>query len=81
MGNENLSNKESLKLITEMINTAKGNIQNSYIFFLIWGWLVMLASLLHYGLINIYQPGTSGIGMVYCNNRFLFIRLVWIQIR
>lgn len=52
MKNENLSDKESLKLITEMINTAKGNIQNSYIFFLIWGWLVMLASLLHYGLIN-----------------------------
>ena len=52
MENKNLSNKESLELITEMINTAKGNIQNNYIFFLIWGWLVMIASLLHYGLLK-----------------------------
>ena len=52
MENKNLSDKESLELITEMINTAKGNIQNSYIFFLIWGWLVMIASLLNYGLLK-----------------------------
>lgn len=49
---QNLSKEESLKLITTMINTAKGNIQESYIFFLIWGWLVMLSSLLHYGLLK-----------------------------
>ena len=45
---QNLSNEESLKLITSMINTAKGNIQEGYVFFLIWGWLVIIASLLHY---------------------------------
>ena len=47
-----LSNEESLKLITAMINKAKGNIQDNYIFFLIWGWVVFLASLLHYGLLK-----------------------------
>lgn len=52
MENKNLSGKESLELITEMINTAKGNIQDSYIFFLIWGWLVMIACLLNYGLLK-----------------------------
>ncbi len=52
MENKNLSDKESLELITEMINTAKGNIQNSYIYFLIWGWLVILACLLNYGLLK-----------------------------
>ena len=49
---QNLSNEESLKLITAMINKAKGNIQDSYIFFLIWGWLVVFACLLHYGLLK-----------------------------
>lgn len=48
----NLTEKQSLDLITEMINRAKGNIQSEYIFFLIWGWVIALASLLHYSFIK-----------------------------
>lgn len=47
-----LTEKESLDIITQMISTAKGNIQSEYIFFLIWGWIISIASLLHYGLLK-----------------------------
>lgn len=43
-----LTEKESLDIITQMISTAKGNIQSEYIFFLIWGWVITIACLLHY---------------------------------
>ena len=49
---ENLQKEENLNLIAEMINIAKGNIQSEYIFFLIWGWVIALASLLHFSLIK-----------------------------
>lgn len=57
--NKKLHEEKSLDIITEMINRAKGNIQSEYVFFLIWGWIVALASFLHYGLIkftNIEHP-------------------------
>lgn len=47
-----LSEKESLEIITNMISTAKGNIQSEYVFFLIWGWIITIACLLHYALIK-----------------------------
>ncbi|NQU32467.1 MAG: hypothetical protein HQ521_04465 [Bacteroidetes bacterium] len=49
---EKLQKEESFDLITEMINRAKGNIQSGYIFFLIWGWIIAIASLLNYILLE-----------------------------
>ena len=44
-----LTEKESLQLITNMINQAKSNYQQRGSFnFLLWGWVVMLANLSHY---------------------------------
>nr|NQU90217.1 hypothetical protein [Bacteroidota bacterium] len=48
-----MTEKESLKLITEMISTSKGNIKDNSFFFLLWGWLVLAASLIHYTLLQI----------------------------
>lgn len=50
--NKKFDEQKNLDLITEMINRAKGNVQSEYVFFLIWGWIVALASFLHYILIK-----------------------------
>jgi hypothetical protein len=43
-----METEKSLKVIEEMIASAKGNISDGSIFYLIWGWAVLLAALLHY---------------------------------
>ena len=40
--------KESLILIQEMIENSKARLGESSFFFLLWGWLVLLASLIHF---------------------------------
>ncbi|WP_422362037.1 hypothetical protein [Reichenbachiella sp.] len=46
---EELSHTESLKIINEMIAQAKNNYEQSGSFyFLLWGWVVMIANLGHY---------------------------------
>lgn len=39
---------ESLAIITQMIQTAKGNVKENSFYFLFWGWLVVIASLGEY---------------------------------
>ena len=49
MTEKNLSEKESLALISSMISQAKSNYQKGGSFyFLLWGWVVMVANLTHY---------------------------------
>lgn len=45
---EPFDEKQSLQLITQMINTAKNKLQNNSFFFLLWGWAVLAASVSHY---------------------------------
>jgi hypothetical protein len=42
---QNLSAEESLQIITSMINQAKGNIKRNSFYFLLWGWIVVIANL------------------------------------
>ncbi len=42
---ENLSAEESLKIINAMIKQSKGNLKYSSFYFLLWGWVVVLANL------------------------------------
>lgn len=55
--------KESnqLDLIEEMIQTAKGNISEGSVFYLIWGWLVFLAAAINYYLLMFTQYGNHWI--------------------
>ena len=49
MSNRELTNEESLSLITDMIGQAKRNIaRGGSFYFLLWGWVVMSANLGHY---------------------------------
>lgn len=49
MSNKELSKDESLALITDMIGQAKRNVaKGGSFYFLLWGWVVMLANLGHY---------------------------------
>jgi hypothetical protein len=46
----------SLKLIREMIETSKTNYKENVIFFLLWGWLGMAASIIQFILLKINYP-------------------------
>lgn len=50
---KNLTENQSLKIIQEMIITAKGNLRENSFFYLLWGWLVLAACLLHYLLLQV----------------------------
>lgn len=49
---ENLTAQQSLDLITSMIRQAKGNVQQSSFYFLLWGWTIVIANLGVYFLIK-----------------------------
>ena len=48
-----ITEKESLQVIYEMIETSKANLRGNSFFYLLWGWLVLLASLSHFALLQI----------------------------
>ncbi|HEV7232093.1 MAG TPA: hypothetical protein VGO45_12225 [Bacteroidia bacterium] len=50
---QEMSGEESLRLITEMVQTAKTGIRDNGFFYLFWGWLVFVASLSQYALMVI----------------------------
>jgi hypothetical protein len=43
--NESLNPQQSLDLITSMIRQAKGNVQKTGFYFLLWGWTIVIANL------------------------------------
>jgi hypothetical protein len=43
--NENLNPQQSFDLITSMIREARGNMQKSSFYFLLWGWTIVIANL------------------------------------
>lgn len=44
--------KKQIEFIEEMIATAKGNLADGSIYYLIWGWLVLLAAVINYYLLE-----------------------------
>ena len=56
MEEKQISEKESLEIITRMIQSAKSSISDSSIFYLLWGWLVFVALLAEYFLERINWP-------------------------
>lgn len=61
-----MNEKESLQLIQEMILTAKKSVRQNGFFYLLWGWLVILASLTDYFLqrMEIQYSGLTWLGMM-----------------
>jgi hypothetical protein len=47
-----LTPDESIRLITEMIQHAKGNVQRNNFYFLLWGWVIVLANIGHYSILK-----------------------------
>ena len=43
-----LTHEESIEIIKSMINTAKGNFKASAFYFMLWGWISVLACLSHF---------------------------------
>ncbi len=53
MENENLSPEQSLEIINQMVRRAQNNLSNNGFYFIFWGWLVFVTSILFYLLIEI----------------------------
>ncbi len=54
-----MTEQESLALIRDMINKAREEVKDDGSLYLVWGWLVLVASLVHYGLWEVAGPGQS----------------------
>jgi len=54
--------EKRIEFIEEMINSAKGNISEGSIFYLIWGWSVLTAALSNYILLNHIEYEFNWIG-------------------
>lgn len=52
MMESNLTNKESLKIITDMITLAKGNAKQSFFHIILWGWVIIAISLIQFYMIK-----------------------------
>lgn len=55
-----LTQEESLRIIREMIDAAKNEVTNDAFIFLLWGWLVFIASLTQFVLIELNYAEISG---------------------
>jgi hypothetical protein len=63
MENSEKFNEESaLKVITEMIEATKNDVRSNYFFYLLWGFLVLAASLLEYCLLTFFHSPFHYIG-------------------
>ncbi len=49
---KNLSSQESLAIISRMIRTAQHDIRDNSFYYLVWGWLVLIASLGNFALMQ-----------------------------
>jgi len=46
------SEQDSIRVITEMIENSKSNIKDNSFFYLLWGWLVLIASVTNFTLLK-----------------------------
>ena len=53
---KSFNEQDSLKLISEMLENTKARFNENGFFFLLWGWLVLIASLLHFTLLHTDFP-------------------------
>lgn len=56
-----MTEQESLVLIREMIDRARGEVREGGYFFLLWGWLVLAGCAIHYGLWDLVGPALSAL--------------------
>lgn len=62
----NLSNKDSLRIIEEMILTARGDLAtDGGKYFLLWGYLILISSLIHFTLLITELKNSFDIGLVW----------------
>lgn len=51
----NMTEAESMQLITSMINKAKNRFSETGMFYILWGWLIFICSLLQFILMHVVQ--------------------------
>lgn len=62
---KNLTEKESLELISKMISTAKTTISDDGIHYMIWGWGVFISAILHFVLLKTGYQQPSLVWVVF----------------
>jgi hypothetical protein len=60
---QTMNNEESLQLITKMITTAKQDFGGKSFYFILWGWLVFIACILQFVLLQMNSE-YNGIGWI-----------------
>lgn len=63
MTETNLSEKDSLKLITDMITLAKGNANQSFFHIILWGWVIIAISLAQFLMIRYTDWGSASVSV------------------
>jgi hypothetical protein len=58
---QELSNEDSLRIISEMVQAAKTGISDNGFFYLLWGWLVFTSSLSQYVLLVLVRSEYNGV--------------------
>jgi len=53
---KSMTESESLDLIQRMINSVKEEMEDDSFYYLLWGWLVFIASMTHYVLLQLQMP-------------------------
>lgn len=52
MDQEKFSEKEALNVIEEMVNSSRYRMKNDAKYFLLWGWMVFAAAIIHFVMMN-----------------------------
>ena len=72
-----LDEQLSLQIIKEAIENAKSNMKDNGIFYLLWGWLVLIASLLEFGLLRFSDTPYHWVGWPVLMNVGLLVSVIY----
>ncbi|MBL7857107.1 MAG: hypothetical protein JNM57_05405 [Cyclobacteriaceae bacterium] len=61
---EKLSAQQSLDIIADMIDQAKGSVQQNSFYFLLWGWTILIANLGMFSLIKLHYEYPYAIWLI-----------------
>jgi hypothetical protein len=74
---EKFNEGSALKVITEMIEATKNDVRSNYFFYLLWGFLVLAASLLEYCLLTLFHSPYHYIGWPVLMSIGMIVSLVY----
>jgi hypothetical protein len=75
---EKLNEKDGLRVIYEMIEAAKCDVRDNYFYYLLWGALVFIASLLEFVLLRVFHLPYHYIGWPVLMGIGIFVTILYV---